>query len=85
MKSLAVIIGFGLVLSHGIALAGDKAKPGCPSLDGEWAGDFDGSFEGQWQATFNGQQNQDTHVDGQNHNRTKTPMLMASGCRGGIN
>lgn len=27
-------------------------KAACPSLEGEWAGDFDGSFEGDWSATF---------------------------------
>jgi hypothetical protein len=52
MKSFAVIIGFGLLLIHGTAVAADKAKPGCPSLAGDWSGDFDGSFEGTWQATF---------------------------------
>ncbi len=52
MKFNAVIIPFVLLLTLSTALAADKPKPACPSLAGEWAGDFDGSFEGQWRATF---------------------------------
>lgn len=37
----------------GLALGAEPTtKAACPSVDGEWAGNFDGPFEGQWYATF---------------------------------
>lgn len=51
MNRATVIAALALLLAP-TAFAGEKPKPACPSLEGEWAGDFDGSFEGQWQATF---------------------------------
>jgi hypothetical protein len=52
MKHTAVVIGIALLLVRTTALAGENDKRACPSLDGEWAGTFDGTFEGDWQATF---------------------------------
>lgn len=51
MAALAV----GLSLLSAAAGWANEPTPknaACPSLDGEWAGDFDGSFEGDWSATF---------------------------------
>jgi hypothetical protein len=54
MRHLAIAVSILLLFAPGAALGGEaKAKPACPSLDGEWSGDFDGTFEGVWHATFN--------------------------------
>jgi hypothetical protein len=50
--ALVAILG-GMLSAPGFVLGAEPtAKPACPSLDGDWAGDFDGPFEGQWYATF---------------------------------
>lgn len=49
LLTICIALLVGPVATHG---SESKTKAACPSLDGEWSGDFDGTFVGDWHATF---------------------------------
>ena len=52
IRALLLLFGLSLCLSGEIHAAEPAGKSPCPSLDGDWSGQFDGSYSGDWSATF---------------------------------
>lgn len=58
MRAITRALVFGACIAQLLASPGPTrgveptVKPACPSLDGDWFGEFDGAFAGTWYATF---------------------------------
>jgi len=53
MRKRIPLVWVGLLLLMPLNALGDSTpKSACPSLDGEWFGQFEGSYSGEWAATF---------------------------------
>ena len=53
MRKSIPLVWVGLLLLVPLSASGDPTpKPACPSIDGEWFGQFEGSYSGEWAATF---------------------------------